>query len=110
MATIVEGVRHSRTLKYAHTEAVEAGDVIVANGNVLVAVSDADAGEQNVYVYRARVAFEKGAESIGAAVPVYWSQSSGQATASEAGNTKIGITVEAASAADDEVLASLHEN
>ncbi|MCP4745729.1 MAG: hypothetical protein GY874_06245 [Desulfobacteraceae bacterium] len=71
MATIVEGVRHSRTLKYAHTEAVEAGDVIVANGNVLVAVSDADAGEQNVYVYQARVAFEKGAESIGAAVPVY---------------------------------------
>jgi predicted RecA/RadA family phage recombinase len=110
MATIIDGVRHVRTLKLAHTAAVGAGEVIVFRGNVLVAINPAGLREVNVYAYRGRVAFPKGAGAIGSGVPVYWDEDAGQATTTESGNTRIGITTERATDVDNEVVASLHEN
>ena len=109
-ATIIDGVRHSRTLMLAHTAAVEPGDVVVAGGNVLVAVSNADADAESAFVYRARASFPKGTGAIASGAPVYWDDSAGQATATSTDNTRCGIAIEAAASDDTEVVASLHEN
>jgi predicted RecA/RadA family phage recombinase len=71
-AIIRDSLANARTLKYAHTAAVEVGEIIVANGNVLVAISAADADEEAIYVYRGRIQVPKTTGAIAAGEPVFW--------------------------------------
>lgn len=104
------GVHQNRTLKYANAGAVEAGDVIVANGQVLVAVNAAGAGAENVYIFRGPVEFPKAAAlAVAAGEVCYWA-GAGNANKTAQDNTKIGICVEGAAAADTVVLIELGEN
>ena len=105
-----DGLRELRTLKLAHSAAVEVGEVIVSGGNVLVAVNAAEADELNIYVYRGKVSFPKGAGVIGAAVAVYWDTAGGEITTTDTANTRAGITAEAAADADTMVLVDLGPN
>jgi predicted RecA/RadA family phage recombinase len=104
-ATFIDGLANLRTLKLAHTAAVEAYDVIVSAGSVLVAVNDADANVENTYVYAGRVMFPKAAEAIAAAVKGYWDATAGNITATATANTAAGILLEAAASADNAVVA-----
>lgn len=109
-AIIRSGVKDTRTLKYTHNAAVEAGDVIVGNGQVLVAVNAADANVENVYVFRGKVEFPKEAAlAIGVGDVCYWVADT-NINKTAGGNTKAGICTEAALAADTVVLVELGEN
>ncbi len=110
MAEIRDGLSNARTMKLAHTAAVNAGDVIVSAGNVLVAVNDAEADEENIYVYRGRVEFPKATGAIAAGTKLYWDESESEMTSTSTDNTAAGIAIEAQASADETVLASLHEN
>ncbi len=114
-ATPRDGVNNLKTLKLAHTAAVGAGEIIEANGNILVAVSAAEANVANIYIHRGRVAFPKAtgaSTAIVANTKVYWDVLAGVATVSAATGTNklIGTTVEAAGDSDAEVLVMLGEN
>lgn len=115
IATPRDGVNNLKTMKLAHAAAVLAGEIIVANGNILVAVNAADANVENIYVYRGRVGFPKAtgvSTAIAANAKVYWDATNGVATvdAAAGANKMIGTTVEAAGDTDVEVLAMLGEN
>jgi len=104
------GVTTNRTLKLAHSAAVEAGDVIVSNGQVLVAVAAAEADAENAFVFRGPVEFPKEAALAVAVGDVcYWDSAAGEADKTNT-NVKTGICIEAAEAADDVVLIELGEN
>lgn len=110
-AIVRGGVNQVRTLKLAHTAAVAAEDVIVSGGQVLVAVNAAAANADNSYVFRGPVEFPK--EASLAIVPgevVYWVAANGNVNKTSSGNTKAGICVQAALAADTVVLIELGEN
>lgn len=114
-ATPRDGVNNLKTMKLAHTAAVAAGEIIVANGNILVAVNAADANVENTYIFRGRVAFPKAtgaSTAIAGNTKVYWNATTGVATtdAAAGANKQIGLTVEAAGDNDSEVLAMLGEN
>lgn len=104
------GVNQLRTLKLAHTAAVEAGEVIVSSGQVLVAVNPADANAVNTYIFRGPVEVPKQAAlAIAAGAVCYWDAAAGEADTTDT-NVKTGICTEAALAADTVVLIELGEN
>ena len=110
-----DSLKNLRTLKLAHTGAVAAGDVIVVSGNTLVAVNAADADAGNIYIYRGRSAFPKATgvgSGIAANTKVYWDAAEGVAKTDDeaAANALIGVTIEAATDDDTEVLIMQHEN
>jgi len=110
-AIVRGGVNQVRTLKLAHTAAVEAGDVIVSNGQVLVAVNAALANVENTYVFRGPVEFPKEAPLVIAAGDVvYWVAAAGNVNKTASGNTKSGICTQAAASADTVVLIEHGEN
>ncbi len=110
LATPTDGVTNCRTLKLAHSAAVEASEVIVSGGNVLIAVCAALISVANAYIFRGKALFPKGAGAIAAGVKIYWDESAGQMTTTSTDNIEAGITGEAAPSADTEVLVVLHEN
>lgn len=104
------GVNQLRTLKLAHTAAVEAEEVIVSNGQVLVAVNAAEADAENTYIYRGPVEFPKEASLAVAVGDVcYWVAANHNINKTNT-NVKTGICIEAALAADSVVLVELSEN
>jgi predicted RecA/RadA family phage recombinase len=105
------GLRQLETLKHSHTSAVEAHDVIVVNGNVLVAVNPAVINEENVYIFRGPVSFPKPTNAaMGAVTKIYWDASSGKASLSSSGTTLMGVSKKAAATSDPHVLVELMEN
>lgn len=110
-AIVRGGVNQVRTLKLAHTAAVEAGDIIVSNGQVLVAVNDADANASNSYVFRGPVEFPKSTAVAAAVGDVYYFDvADGNVNETATDNFKVGICVEAAAQAATAVLIELGEN
>ena len=110
MARIIEGVKEVKTLLYAHSAAVSAGDVIVVGGKVLIAVNDADAGEENVYAFSCRAAFDKATgagTAIAAPTRLYFDATAEVATATASGNQAIGLCIEDAAITDTEVFVDL---
>lgn len=113
MATgiIRDSLVNVRTRKDTHGAAVSAGDIVVINGQVLVAVNAALINAENVYAYRGKVeAPKKAALALGSGSVVYWDAGNGVVTDVPDGNTKIGITLEPAAAADTTILVMLAEN
>jgi hypothetical protein len=80
MAEIRDSLSNARTGRHTHTAAVAAGDELLVNGSLVVAINDAAANAENVYAYRGRF-------SIGC-----------------------GIFVEAAAAGDAEAVVNINEN
>lgn len=108
-ATIAGGI-NVKTLKLAHTSAVERDEVIVSNGQVLVAVNTAASGVDNAYVHRGAILFPKEADlAIDPGDVCYWVAAT-NINKTSAGNTKAGICIEKALAADTEVLVDLEPN
>lgn len=100
-----------RTLKLAFTAAVEAGEVIVSGGLVLVAGNAYAADEEGVYIFRGPIEAPKEASLVVASTAVlYWDESAGCATTTATDNIKMGIARKAAGAADATVLIELAEN
>lgn len=113
MATgiVRSGMGHPRTLKYTNSSAVAAGDVVVVNGQVLVAVAAYGANAEGIYVFRGRVEFPKEASlAIAPGEVCYWVAASGNVNKTSSGNTKIGVAVENSATADTVVLIELGEN
>lgn len=110
-AIVRGGVNQVRTLKLAHTAAVEAEEVIVSNGQVLVAVNAAEANEENTYVFRGPVEFPKSpAVAAGVGDVYYFDVADGNVNESATDNFKVGICIEAAAQAATAVLIELGEN
>ena len=100
-----------RTLKLAFTAAVEAGDVILSGGHVLVAANAYAADEAGIYVFRGPIEAPKQASLVVASTAIlYWDDTAGCATTIATANTKMGIARKAAVAADTTVLIELAEN
>jgi len=106
-ATLLDGA-NTRTLNYAHTSAVERGDIIVVSDRVLVAMCKADANELIGYAYSAKAEFEKtAAVALAAGAKCYYSTSTGKITATDT-DKYAGMVVAAAAASDSTV--KLHLN
>jgi predicted RecA/RadA family phage recombinase len=100
-----------RTLKYTNSNAVAAGDVVVINGNVCVAVNAYGANAEGVYVFRGRVEFPKEASlAVAPGEKVYWVAANGNVNKTSAGNTLCGIAVENSLTTDTIVLCELQNN
>lgn len=100
-----------RTLKYNNASAVAAGDILVLNGNVTVAAAAASANADGAYVFRGRVEFPKEAAlAIAPGEKCYYVTANGNCNKTSAGNTLVGIAVEAAAGADTTVLVELNNN
>lgn len=110
IATFVDSLANLRTLRLAHTAAVVAYQTIVSGGQVLVAVSAADADADNIYVFRGRVQFDKAAEALAAGAVVYWDDTAKNVTATATANTKAGIVLKAAASGDATCVVMLGEN
>ena len=111
MTEILDGLGAARTLKYTHNAALTAGDEIVINGQVWVAVNDTLADVENVFVYRGKCRFPKEpavAHAIGDVL--YWDDTNNYATKTVGTNAKIGMCLDAAASADTETEAMLREN
>ena len=107
---LVDGVSNVRSLVYAHTSAVTAGQIIVINEQVFMAVNAADANVSNVYVYQGRITFVKNTgEAMAPGELIYWDATAGEATKVSTDNTKIGICLEDAVSAATSVMVMLRE-
>lgn len=109
-ARIIEGVKEVKTLLYAHSAAVSAGDVIVVAGMVLIAVNDADADTETVWAFSCRAAFTKNTgagTAITAPARVFYDSAAEIATLTTAGNAGIGLCIEDAAITDTEVFVDL---
>lgn len=103
------GVTTNRTCKFAHTAAVEDGDVIVtAKNQVLVAKGDYAQDVEGIYVNAGPVEVpKKAATALAYGECVYFDADPGEITPTEADGTRCGFCREAAAAADTTVLIEL---
>lgn len=94
-----------RTLKYTHTAAVTAGDILAVNGWILMAVKTALISVENVYIYAGKVTFPKEASlAIASRAQVYWDTTNNCITTTVAGNVPCGWCQEAALTTDTTVV------
>ena len=111
IAKVQGSIEDIRTLKYTNSSAVAAGEILVLNGNVTVAVAAVAANGTGAYVFRGRVEFPKEAPlAIAPGEKVYYVAGAGNCNKTSSGNTLVGIAVEAAASADTTVLVELAEN
>lgn len=103
--TPMDAIPNIRTIKYAHGSAVTAGDIIVNNGTVLIAINTALAAADNAYIYMGKIEMPKEASlAINQHDDVYWDATAGKVTKTQIGNTPCGYCVEKALAADTVVV------
>jgi predicted RecA/RadA family phage recombinase len=109
-ATILDGVTNTRTRRYVHNAALEDGDVIVVNGQVLIAINTKAANVENVFAYRCRALFPKKANLALNVEVCYLDEGNSEITNDPTDNTKAGVVVEFAAAAATEVVVMIGEN
>ena len=106
-----DGLDKLRTLKKAHSAICLVGEIIVLNGQVIVAVNASAADVANAFVYRGKVeAAKEAALALDVGDVAYWDAVNGVITTTASGNTKMGMVVEDAEAADDNGVVMLDEN
>lgn len=111
LATPRGGVHSNRTRKIAHTAIVVAAEIIVNNGQVVVACNASDADAENAFIFTGPVEMPKKAGlAIAAGDDVYFDADPGEITKTEADGVRAGICLEAAAAADTVVLVELIPN
>jgi len=107
MSLITSGTDYD-AIKLAHTAAVVEGETILANGRVLVALSDAAINTPNMFAIEADLEAPKvGAQAIAAGASLYWDDTAKNFTTVVGANTKAGYATEAAQAADTVVQMKL---
>lgn len=106
MALITSGTQYE-SIKLAHTAAVAKGDIILANGRVLVALDDYAANADGIYAIEALVEAPKAAVAIAAGATLYWDDTAKNVTTTVGTNTKCGYAIEAALSADTNVQMKL---
>lgn len=95
-----------QTIDYAHSSAVTAGDVLVVNDLILVAVRDKGANENGTYYVKGRMRFPKtagGSTALALGTIVYWNAGGGVVSTSSSGNKLLGKVSKAAVDADTDV-------
>lgn len=101
VATVIDALPNVRTVPYTHSAAVVVGEIIVGNGNVLVAVNAKAINTENAYVIEGKINAPKeanlAAEVMDAA---FWDSVNGKITKTAAGNKVLGHFVKKAAAAD----------
>jgi predicted RecA/RadA family phage recombinase len=102
---VTDSIQNARTLALAHTAQVAKGDIIVNNGMILVAVNDAAANAPNVYVWTGKCIFPKATgTAMAPGDKLYWDNTAFNVTKTVGTNTRCGMCVEAALAADTSVV------
>ncbi len=97
-------IGHLRTLKYTHSAALTAGDILKVGAWVMQAMNTTLGNVENVFIYRGKMTWPKEAAlAINARDMVYWDNANGVVTKTAVGNTPIGVCVESALAADSTV-------
>ena len=110
-ANIADALTNVRTRPYTHNAALTAGDVIVVNGSVMIAINDTAADVENVFAYRCRAWFPKKANlALGVNTVCHLDVANSEITDDPNGTTKTGTCDEFAAAADTEVLVMVGEN
>lgn len=106
---IRSGSEEIQTLKATIATAYTANDLLLNNGLVLLAMNDSAISTEAVYAYAApKVQVPKEAAlAINPGDLVYWVNANNNVNKTSAGNTKCGICVSAALAADTTVLIEL---
>ncbi len=112
IATLIGGVSSTPGIgKKAHTAAVEAGEVIVINGNACVAVNKKGADEDNAYVTEGPIKVKK---TSGLAINfgdiVYWDAAAEEMNKTPTSNTEAGYCLEDAATTDADVVMYLKPN
>jgi len=89
------------TVTYTHTSATDADTVYLLGGRVMLAVNDALANAENVFLTRGHIEYAKatGEAWVGGQL-LYWDNSAGNFTTTVGTNTKAGFAMEAAASAD----------
>jgi len=106
MSLITSGTDYD-SIKLAHTAAVVEGETILANGRVLVALSDAAINTPNMFAIEAGLEAPKAAVAIASGAVLYWDNTAKNFTTVIGTNTKAGYATEAALAADTVVQMKL---
>lgn len=110
-ATVRSGLEGTRTLKYTNASAVADGDILVLNGQVLVAQGAWGAAAAGIYAFRGRVEFPKEASlAVAPGEVCYYVSAAGSCNKTASGNTMVGIAVEASATTDTTVTVELKEN
>lgn len=110
-ATGFDSLTHLRTGKYTNAGALASGDIIVANGCVLVSVNKTTAATEDVYIYQGKLTLPKEAPLVISFLDqVWWDAAAGKITKTSAGNTPCGFCVEGALSADTTVTIMLVPN
>jgi predicted RecA/RadA family phage recombinase len=111
LASGYDSIRNARTLLLAHTSAVVAGEIIVSNDNVLIAVGTADANVENAYIYLGKAIVPKvTGTAFAPGDKCYWDSSAGNITKVTGGNTLAGICVEPAGSDDTAIVMMILPN
>lgn len=105
---IADTIQNVRTMPLPHASAVEEGDIILNNGNVLVAINKAAVNIPNAYAYQGKCIFPKVAgTAMAPGDKLYWDNTAGNVTKTVGTNTRCGMCTESALAADTVVVLML---
>jgi len=108
MAVKIRGsLNDVQTIKYAHASATTKDTIYLINSRPMLAVNSADATVDNTFVYAGRIAYAKATGAWTAGDDVYWDNSAGKFTKTQAGNAHAGVAAENALSGDTNGLIDL---
>lgn len=97
MAVKIRGsLNDVQTIKYAHASATTKDTIYLINGRPMLAVNSADAAAVNTFVYAGRIEYAKATGIWTAGDDIYWDNSAGKFTTTQAGNSHAGVAPEGA--------------
>lgn len=100
-ATVIDAITNVRTVAYTHSAAVVVGEIIVGNGNVMVAVNAKAINTENAYVVEGKINAPKEANLAAEVMDaVYWDSGNSKVTKTAAGNKALGHCAKKAAASD----------
>lgn len=88
------GLCETKPIKYSHASATTKDTIYVINGRPMLAVNSADAAAVNIFVCAGRIEYAKATGAWTAGDDIYWDNSAGKFTKTQAGNTHAGMAAE----------------
>lgn len=99
------GLCETKTIKYSHASATTKDTIYLINGRPMLAVNTALAAAANTFVYAGRIEYAKATGAWTAGDDIYWDNSAGKFTKTQAGNSHAGVAAEdAASGAANGII------
>lgn len=100
-ATVIDALPNVRTVPFTHSAAVVVGEIIVGNGNVMVAVNEKAINVENAYVVEGKINAPKEASlAVEVMDAVYWDSGNSKVTKTATGNKALGHCAKKAAASD----------